>query len=184
MRICTDWLLPILADRVRLDPPAGVLTWLPRPDNEPHARKWNARHAGVKAGGLVGNGYVAVRLHVDGRPHRVYAHRLVWFITSGHPPESGIDHVNGDRTDNRPENLREADPSTNGRNMTVHRSNTSGVPGVAWNKARGLWYAYACAANRVRHLGSFADKADAAQASFAFREAHGFTNRNFEGVTV
>ena len=37
-----------------------------------------------------------------------YAHVIVWLKTRGSPPEDGIVHLNGDRTDNRAENLASA----------------------------------------------------------------------------
>jgi len=61
-----------------------------------------------------------------------YAHRLAWFWEYGKWPNSHVDHVNGDRDDNRIENLRDVSPSRNSHNSTkLGPNNTTGFRGVA-----------------------------------------------------
>jgi len=48
------------------------------------------------------------------------------------PPE--VDHINGDRADNRIENIRAANRSENQCNRFALANNTSGYPGVSWHK--------------------------------------------------
>jgi len=43
-------------------------------------------------------------------------HRLVWIYFNGEEPNGSLDHINGDRTDNRIENLRIASPLRNSWN--------------------------------------------------------------------
>jgi len=65
-------------------------------------------------------------------------HRLIFLLEYGYlPPE--VDHINGDRQDNRIENLRPATRSENQCNRPALASNTSGYPGVSWHKKSKAW---------------------------------------------
>ena len=57
------------------------------------------------------------------------------------PNTSGIDHKNRNRLDNRKINLRECTYAQNVMNKSLHVNNTSGVPGVSWNKKSKKWLA-------------------------------------------
>ena len=67
-----------------------------------------------------------------------YTHRLAWFLHYGTLPKQ-VDHINGDRTDNRICNLRLADDYENQQNTGIQRDNTSGVKGVYLHKRTGKW---------------------------------------------
>jgi hypothetical protein len=89
---------------------------------------------GQEAGSIHQTGY----RHVTwlGKVHKV--HRLIFLLEYGYlPPE--VDHINGDRQDNRLENLRPATRSENQCNRGALASNTSGYPGVTWHKASKAW---------------------------------------------
>jgi len=52
------------------------------------------------------NGYRIVTRRIAGNQYRTQAHRLVWYHHHGEiPPTLEVNHINGDRGDNRPENL-------------------------------------------------------------------------------
>ncbi|WP_395444039.1 HNH endonuclease signature motif containing protein [Caulobacter sp. UC70_42] len=71
------------------------------------------------------------------------AHRLAWLLTHGEWPEHEIDHINGDRSDNRLVNLRPATRQQNMINRRMHKSNKLGVKGVTQVKDRyraQLWF--------------------------------------------
>lgn len=69
------------------------------------------------------------------------AHRLAWLWMTGEWPKSEIDHVNGNRLDNRFCNLRLATRSQQGQNGGKRRNNKSGRIGVCFDESRRLWKA-------------------------------------------
>lgn len=89
---------------------------------------------GQEAGSIHQTGY----RHVTwlGKVHKV--HRLIFLLEYGYlPPE--VDHINGDRQDNRLTNLRPATRSENQCNRGAIASNTSGYPGVSWHRKSKAW---------------------------------------------
>jgi len=165
------------------DPETGLLVWQRRlPATFPQreypaeitAAKWNARHAGNRAGSRMSNGYLSFAL--NGR--RIYAHRAAWKIATGDEPDE-IDHINGDRTDNRLVNLRDVDRSENMRNVKLPKNNRSGVIGVFFDNTVNAWAASIYKVGRTSHLGHFQsfDEAvaarRAAEVEFGFHENHG-----------
>ena len=76
-------------------------------------------------------GYIQVSFDVKTLSVRVRMHQIVWVLHNGRLPKQ-IDHINGDRGDNRYENLREATTSENNLNA-VHpwKPNAkTGLPGI------------------------------------------------------
>lgn len=89
---------------------------------------------------------------------RYYAHRLAWFYVHGRWPEPGIDHINGDKSDNRICNLREASQAQNGWNMRSPPSKL-GVKGV---RAKRQKYEASISINgKLYYIGTYASLADA-----------------------
>jgi hypothetical protein len=97
--------------------------------------RWRAR-AGQEAGTFCEDGYRYIR--VDRKQY--LAHRIIWKLLYGEDPEE-IDHINGNRSDNRITNLRSVSRLENMRNRKRASDNTSGVTGVFWYKARSKWRA-------------------------------------------
>lgn len=100
-------------------------------------------------------------------PDKILMH---WDVTGG----KEIDHSNGDKCDNRRDNLRAATRSQNGGNQKP-RGGTSKFKGVYWNKADKRWMSRVMLNYRGYHLGSFTDEEDAAimynvAAQFVFGE--------------
>jgi hypothetical protein len=80
------------------------------------------------------------------------------------PPKGlQVDHVNGDRTDNRRSNLRICTGSQNKFNSNKHRDNTSGHKGVTWDKAREKWQAQIMIRGKQIYLGRFDSKIKAGE---------------------
>ena len=141
--------------------------------------QWNSRCAGKPAGtNCKTHGYIKVVFKDPWSGDRISAgaHRLIWEMVYGAIPSGmQIDHKNGDRSDNRIENLRVVSVIENARNRGVSKSNTSGTVGVCWNKSRNKWQAVIGG----KFVGYFDDKETAALARQAagvmmgYHENHG-----------
>lgn len=144
------------ADYVRsvLDyrPETGELVWA--------VAKGRRVRAGGVAGHLNGNGYVYVR--IEGVLY--LAHRLVWLIHYDQWPKDQIDHINGDRVDNRIENLREATNAENHQNKSSRINSSSRFVGVHWEPRYGKWQAQITLNGKQKYLGSFHTEESAAAA--------------------
>jgi hypothetical protein len=72
---------------------------------------------------------------IDGR--RYMTHRVIWLIVAGDWPVNLVDHVNGDRSDNRCANLRLATKTTNAQNLkSGHSDGATGLLGVSFIRGR------------------------------------------------
>ena len=129
----------------------------------------------IKVGDVAGcvpeRGYRLVR--IDRHPYR--AHRLAWLYVYGEWPAVQIDHINGDRADNRLANLREATGAENMQNQRRPQSNNqSGFLGV--RPSGGRWRAAIMVGGRKRYLGCFGTPEKASEAYVAAkRELHPFS---------
>ena len=170
-----------LRERLAYDPCSGVLTWR-HVDPEHHyrgttlARRHNSRFAGTEVGTLSSSdGYLYCRF--DKRD--VAIHRLIWAVYHGEWPTCEIDHINGVRTDNRIQNLRQVSSSENSKNMKRRADNKSGVMGVFWYARKSKWIAYINSEGKRTHIGSFGTKSDAvaarkrAERDLGFHRNHG-----------
>lgn len=114
---------------------------------------------GSVAGTLSGDGYILVK--IQGSPY--LAHRIVYYMIKGKQP-SILDHINGDRSDNRIENLRPATQSQNLANAKKYKKSSSSYKGVAWHNRDKKWCANIKIEDKLKHLGYFTDEIEAAKA--------------------
>ena len=119
----------------------------------------------AKKGQLAGwkkkNGYMEVKYL--GKCYKL--HRISWLLYNLEWPNGYIDHINGNRSDNRIINLRVVDPLGNCRNAGRRKDSSSGRTGVSWNKRAKKWQARIQNGDGTRtHLGYFENLDDAAAA--------------------
>lgn len=125
----------------------------------------------VKVGDVPGWSAQGYRL-MNVQKKTYWAHRLAWLYVYGSWPNGQIDHINGDRSDNRIANLRDVTPSVNSQNQRRAKAHNSvGVLGVYKHGTRFR--------ARIRHKGRLCclgiyDSADAAYGAYvaAKRKLH------------
>lgn len=129
------------------------------------------RSDGREVTGFSTEGYRRVK--IDGKQYQ--AHRIAWLLHYGDWPSDMIDHFNGDKSDNRIENLRVVNASENGRNRRRGTNSRSGVIGVGWAPRHKAWRAYIKTPTVNVHLGYFKSFDDAITARKAAERAHGYS---------
>lgn len=162
--------IEVLRKLLLYDPGSGILFWRPR-----GVLSWDARYAGKRAFSDNGQGYLAGT--IKGRA--VKAHRVAWAMHHGEWPKLQIDHINGIRSDNRIDNLREVSNRQNAQNRRRQLRNKTGVTGVQWREKDQKWWASIGVNWEVKSLGLFDRFEDAvaarrmAERKFCFHPNHG-----------
>jgi hypothetical protein len=111
---------------------------------------------------------------------RMYmAHRLAWLYMTDKWPEYLVDHRDGNKSNNRFDNLRQADRSLNAQNKRAARSDSkSGLAGAYFDARWGKWFSNITYGGKRRGLGMFATAQEAHEAYIAAkRQFH-------EGCTI
>lgn len=130
---------------------------------------WKIQQRGIRKGSIAGtiksHGYLCVGINY--KSYR--AHRLIFLMHKGYLPKT-IDHINGDKLDNRIENLRAATVGQNQHNRKTNANNTSGYKGVSWNKGCNKWLSQIKLEGKRIHLGYFDNLEEAAEVLRKARE--------------
>lgn len=119
----------------------------------------NRAKLGEEAGTITTHGYKCITINRK----RYYEHSLVFLYHYGFIPKM-IDHINGNRLDNRIENLRECNVFQNNANKDKTILNTSGYKGVHKQKNSNKWRAQIQIGSTRKHLGYFDNILDAKKA--------------------
>lgn len=167
---------------IRLDPISGDMFWKER------TREYTLEKLGIRAANSVPQfnsdisgspvnlnitswGYYSFSL----RGRQYSAHRAVYALHHGAWPKYQIDHVNGDRKDNRPENLRDVTRTENAQNQKKRTDNKSGYTGVRFEPVRNAWVAEIRVEGRYILLGRHKTRDIAYQIRKAASLAYGFS---------
>jgi hypothetical protein len=103
---------------------------------------------GKKVGTINSKGYISTVIHEK----RYYVHRLIFMIHHGFLPKN-IDHIDGNKANNKIENLRPASYSEN--NMNTKARSSSGVKNIYFDKRRNIWNIQLRINNKLKFFGSF-----------------------------
>jgi hypothetical protein len=141
------------------DPSTGKLTWAQ-----------GTKFAGNEAGHRTKRGHITINR--KGKPHQ--AHRIAWLLYYGSWPVNGIDHIDGDPSNNKISNLRDVGQDLNNKNKCIRMDSSSGVTGVAWCTATNKWRAYISVHGKTRRLGQSASFERAVQLRKAAERKYGY----------
>ena len=145
------------------DPLSGVLTWKEKRSN---------MTKGSVAGCLHKSGYMVVT--INSKTYKL--HRIIWiYMFNVIPDEFYIDHINGNKVDNRLQNLRLATNHQNQQNRPAPKNSSSGYRGVNWHKQMNKWMARICH-NKQRKIIGYFDTPEDAYAAYKLEAQKLFTH--------
>ena len=163
-----------LKEIVSYNPETGIFIWIDRGLSHFKSlssyRSWITRFLGKQAGSVSNNGYVVI--NTNGKLYT--CHRLAWLYVHGTMPYLEVDHIDGDRSNNKIANLRLANRSENNQNKRSALSNNKlGVLGVSLCKSTSKYRATIVINKKQKTIGRFNTKEEAHEAYLiAKREIH------------
>lgn len=92
-----------------------------------YTKTWKKMVKGKRAGNINKDGYVDIGF----MKNRYYAHRISYAIYHGKWPDGVVDHIDGNKLNNSPTNLRDCTDTQNNCNHKGRSNNTSGFIGVS-----------------------------------------------------
>lgn len=107
-------------------------------------------------------GYVVRSDYKDKVAYQMRIHRQILGLKRNDKRQ--VDHINGNKLDNRVSNLRVCKQSQNNMNKSKYVTNKSGYKGVSWKKSSQKWCSQISVARQVIHIGLFDTKEKAAEA--------------------
>ncbi len=126
-------------------------------------------------------GYARRGQQTDYKQTTILLHREIMGLAPG--DGLSVDHINGDKLDNRRGNLRVVSHAENLQNRTsANKNSTSGYRGVIWDKARQKWKAQVRLHGKCHLLGRYDDILEAAKVASDFRAKHMPFSKDANGI--
>ena len=162
-----------LEECISFDSKTGDLTWKTRPRDHFKTNRSHSIHKSRDAGKPAGSidksqTYLVVGITFQGRFQLYQGHRIAWALHYKQWPIQSIDHIDGDKTNNRIENLRECSHVQNMANQLGRSKKIGTLKGAYFHKRIGKWQATICIAYQQTHLGYFLTEEEA---HFAYTKA-------------
>jgi hypothetical protein len=159
----TELTAEILREMMSYDPSTGIFT---------RKIRTAQRHQVGDRADFPAHGHLRGYRQIGYKNEKVLAHRAAWLYVHGYWPTQSIDHINGNREDNRIENLRDVSQGTNIENLRRARvENASGLLGA--HAHQGKWRSRIRVKGKTRYLGVFDTAEDAHEAYLkAKRQLH------------
>jgi len=173
MKINTLPSVEYLSECFQYDCASGLLYWKDRPKAHFQTQAAWKRHKTLRSGKPVlttnAYGYRVVRISVQGKNKLFFCHRIVYSMFYG-DTDMIVDHINGDRLDNRIENLRAVSSRENLLNTSVKRR--QGLKGAYYEADRDKWLSQIKINYKSFHLGRFDTEQEAHQAYMNVFDMH------------
>lgn len=122
----------------------GILYW--------KVRLSNAQKIGNRVGSITNRNYLATSINNKS----FLVHRLIFAWHHGYYPKQ-IDHIDGNRQNNKIENLRPCNYAENNWNAKLRKNSSSGIKNVYWQKSTQKWAVALRKHKKYIYLGCFAD---------------------------
>ncbi len=155
----------------------GRLFWLKRPlghfPDEGWQARWNTKFAGKEAGGFKGSrGGPRWSIGID--CVSIFRTVVVWAIHKGDwpPGRCDVDHIDGDGSNDRIENLRLASRSQNMANSRFRTKSKDRLKGAYFRSHSGRWYSCIKVDYRKIYLGTFYSEEEAHEAYMDAAQKH------------
>lgn len=146
-----------LKELITYDSDTGFMIWV---------KDYGNRKEGTRAGSISRKGYMSLR--IDKKLY--FVHRLIWLFVHGTFPSEFIDHIDGNKSNNRLVNLRAVSRRENSQNLSQHRGGKK--PGCYYNRSRKKWEAQISINNKKIHLGMYLSEQEAHAAYVKFLRAN------------
>lgn len=98
-------------------------------------------------------------------------HRLIFLYHHGYLPEQ-IDHIDGDKHNNRIDNLRPCSASENSMNISIRSDSKSKAKGVVWEPDRQSWRVRVCVNSKTVYSARFKELESAKTAAINARNRY------------
>lgn len=142
-----------LKELISYDPQTGICIRINVPKYQPYL-------TGKPAGSRRKDNRLVMKVN---NKSKFMSHWIWLYMTGELPPKNMvIDHLDRDPSNDRWNNLRLATPQENMRNLSIGKSNKSGIPGVYFSKNK--WTAQISLDEKQIYLGSYDTKENAIQA--------------------